>query len=779
VPHGSRDARLATRRRGTVRPAVRRSRLPRAGPAFELLPSKLRIPSLRPGLVERTELVSRLQGTTARVVSVAAPAGYGKTIVLAQWAARERRAVAWVDLDHRDNDPIVFLTYVAAALDSVSPLDPDVFAALAASSSSIWSAALPRVCAALASVPKPVVLVLDDVQELNERECLDALAALARHVPDRSQLVLAGRVQARLGVARARAGGELLELSVSELALSDDEAGTLIADAGLHVSAADAVRLNALAEGWAAVLYLASLNAPDGEAAVAALTGHGRFVSDYLRSEHLARLKPAEVRFLTRTSVLDRLSGPLCDAVLGRSGSARRLESLERTNQLVVPLDERRDWYRYHGLFRDLLRAELERREPQLPAQLCRAASVWCAANGEFDAAVDYAASSGDIDDVAELVGMLAFRFYRSGRVATVERWLALFDEHELERYPAVAVTGAWLHALRGRPEASERWMLAAERSAYHGPMPDGSASLRSWTAIVRGLLCREGSDAMLKDAEIALAELHPTSPWRPAALLVQGVGLLLGGRMEDADSAFARAAAAAASEGAAHVGVVASAERALIALDEGDEGRAAAQIDAGARFVRGDSQGDEVPMTILFAARARLAARRGEHEVARQALVRAQLLRPQLTYVLSWFAVQTRLELARVHVALRDVAGARTLLRETDEIMRRRPDLGLLRGEVERLGAEVQVRTEGPNGWASTLTAAELRLLPLLTTHLTFREIAERLFISRNTVKTQAISIYRKLDASSRSEAVARAVRLGLVDQALAARQLDFTPAG
>jgi LuxR family maltose regulon positive regulatory protein len=488
---------------------------------------------------------------------------------------------------------------------------------------------------------------------------------------------------------------------------------------------------------------------------------------------------PAELEFLLRTAVLDRMCGPLCDAVLEREDSARVLETLGDQNLFVVPLDHHRRWFRYHHLFREMLQAELERREPKLPATLNRRAASWWEGNGHPEVAIEYSAAAGDTDELARLVTACVFPYYRSGRVTTVERWLALFDDTALlERYPAIAVFGVWLHALRGRPDVAERWALAVETSKSEGLMPDGS-SFEAWAATVSALLCRKGVEQMQIDAEFAVSHLSAASPWRPVSILLWGMAVLLSGDLDQAEVILDQAAEAAVAGGAVWAGVAARSERALLALERGDLAAAESELALGAAFIDDAASADYVVTAILLAATARLAIAKGQGAQARRALVSAQPMRPMMTRALPWFAVQARLELAKAHLALSDPRGAATLYREAKEVLRRRPRLGTLVTEAEDLRAKLSTVAEQSSGWASTLTAAELRLLPLLTTHLSFREIAERLFVSRNTVKTQAISVYRKLDASSRSEAIERAVELGLVDAPLASRAVEFTRSG
>jgi LuxR family maltose regulon positive regulatory protein len=771
------SARKGARRRAPTRPRSSAT----AGASFEALRSKLAIPSLRPGLIDRTALVNRLSGASeARVISIAAPAGYGKTTLLAQWADRDPRPFAWVSLERRDDDPVALLTYIAAAIDGIRRVDRAVFRGAAAASDSLWSTALPRLGAALAAMPEPIVVVLDDVHELHHRDCIDALEPLAKHLTARSQLVLSGRADDGLPLTRIRADRRLLELGASDLAVTDAEAHSLLSSAGARMTKADAARLNERTEGWVAGLHLAALFMQEsGADDVDSFAGDDKFVADYLRSEHLSRLRRGELEFLMRTSVLDRMSAALCNEVLERADSAKRLQSLAEGNFFVVPLDHQREWFRYHHLFRDLLRSELERKEPNLVPELNRRAAAWCEQHDLPDSAIEYAAAANATDDVARLISAHGLPYFRSGRVATVERWLAWFDDTELLlRYPAVAAFGAWVSALRGRSDDAERYAFGLEHTEYEGPMPDGSSSAGPWAAIVRAMLCKRGVEAMRADAELALDELSDASYWRPPALLMRAAGLLFRGDVDAAVPVLELTAAESHGSGALYAGIVARAELALLALERGDLDAAEGQLAQGEEFLEHQPVDEYVPAALHLAVGARLALAQGRGASARELLLSAMRTRAYFSRAIPWFAVQTRLELARAHIGIADVEGARILVREAEDLIQQRPDLGTLVEQARELREQLANVTSIDVGWASTLTAAELRVLPLLTTHLSFREIAERLFVSRNTVKSQAISIYRKLDASSRSEAIERAIELGLVDSPTSAAS-GFTPTG
>jgi LuxR family transcriptional regulator, maltose regulon positive regulatory protein len=736
-----------------------------AGSALELVESKLHPPPARPGIVARTGPVERLLGAAAGpVVCVVAPAGYGKTTLLAQWAQHTTHRVGWVSVDQRDNDPAVLLTYLAVALDRVEPIDPMIVSGLAGPGASIVGA-VQRLAAAMAAMTGPVALVLDHLELLENQACLDVMAELAAQLPAGTQLLVASRARPPLPVALLRAQGRVVELGVEELAMDDQEARALLEGAGVGLDDAEVNELVARTEGWPVGLYLAALAHTAGgppRHAWAGFAGDDRFLADYLWSELLGQLPPERVAFLTRTAVLDRMCGPLCDAVLDTTGSGDVLAWLEASNLLLVPLDRQRHWYRYHHLFQELLLTELDRREPELVPQLHARAASWCEANGLAESAIDHAQAAGDADRVARLVWKLALPTYGAGRADTTRRWFGWFeDQGLLGRYPSVAVLGAWLQALIGQPVAAERWADAAEHGPVAGTLPDGSTG-QSYLALLRALLCRDGVDRMLADTQAALAELSPASQWRATAQLLEGIGSLLAGQADRADPVLAHAVEVATEAGALPAAAIALAERSLVAMDQQDWMKAATLAEQAQGVVRAGGLDGYVASALVYAVAARVAVHQGDLPRAHQQLARATRLRPLLTYALPYFAVQTLVELGRACLALDDAAGARVVLRQAHEVLRRRPDLGILPTEVDELWSQLDGSRGGSAG-VSSLTRAELRLLPLLSTHFSYPEIAERLYLSPYTVKSQGLSVYRKLGVSSRSQAVQRAQQLGL----------------
>jgi LuxR family maltose regulon positive regulatory protein len=469
-----------------------------------------------------------------------------------------------------------------------------------------------------------------------------------------------------------------------------------------------------------------------------------------------------------RTSVLDRMCGSLCDAALETSGSARRLESLLRTNSFLVPLDRRGEWYRYHHLFGQLLRSELDHTEPEAVLALNRRAMTWCIDNDLKEAAVAYGRAAGEMDTIAGLIDELAFSLYYDGRLQTLEEWLEWFADDELVRYPTLAVFGTWVHLVTGRPEEAARWLALADGATSNIPISDGSDTVEPWVAILRAHMMQDGVEKALADADRALALLPPTSTFRSTGLTIRGgIHTLL--RATDRAVTDLRAAVElGVALNAVDEVFVSQALLALLACRQGAWAEAAERARAAQALVDETNFGDYSESAIVHVATARVALHEARRDDARAALARAHRLRPLLDHGVPWLTVHVGLELTRAHLALGDASAARTILGETESVLKLRPDMGLLADDAKELRKRVAATTGSEGAWAMSLTSAELRLLPYLATHLTFPEIASRLFLSRNTVKTEAVSIYRKLGASSRSQTIERAIEVGLLESSI-----------
>ena len=513
--------------------------------------------------------MNRLRATSTSLVTLVAPAGYGKTTLAAQWVERERRPCAWLSVDESDDDPAVLLARLGEALESIPADDRS---GVASARLPKQSTELQRLASRLSTL-EDFVVVLDDAQLIRSRNATKALTTLAKHVPAGSTLALVGRLAPALPIARLRADGRLLELGAADLALSGRESEALLRGLDAGLTGDEATELIRRCEGWAAGIRLSVLAAQEHAGARDEVLPRGddRFLAEYFSSEFLSPLTDELRTFLRRTSVLDRLTAPVCDAVLKRGDSGRILASLERRHLLLAPLDRRGEAYRCHPLLRDLLTRELGETEPALVVTLHRRAADWFEAHGDPEPALGHAEGAGDIDRMARIVAAIALPTYYRGRITEVEAWLERFDdEAQLEQYPAVAVLGGWIHALGGRPAAAERWLAAAERGAALERAPDDD-SVAPAISVLRAALCRDGVEQMCADVESALGGLPADSQWRPTALLLLGCTLVLRGQDALADAILAAAEESAERLDATDTLIVAISERSLLASARGE----------------------------------------------------------------------------------------------------------------------------------------------------------------------------------------------------------------
>ena len=380
---------------------------------------------------------------------------------------------------------------------------------------------------------------------------------------------------------------------------------------------------------------------------------------------------------------------------------------------------------------------------------------------------------------LAGLVDALVLPLYYDGRMETVEEWLGWFSDEELVQYPALAVYGAWFRVLTGRPADAERWLARADGATSTLPLSDGSATIAPWVATLRANMMGDGVEAALADADLALDQLSPDSGWIPVALLIRGVTHALLGANDRATEDLTAVVDSGLAVGAAEGVVMAQAQLALLAAREGAWAQAGQRARAAQVLVDEAGLGDYSTSAIAHVATARVALHEARPEDARAALAHAHRLRPLLDHGVPWLTVQVGLELTRAHLALAEPGAARTILTETDSVLELRPDLGFLVEDARELRERVAATSGSGGAWAMSLTGAELRLLPFLATHLMFPEIATRLFISRNTVKSEAVSIYRKLGVSSRSDAIERAVEVGLLESSIYPPPANLIPQG
>ena len=741
-----------------------------AAAGFDLVASKLTRPPLRTGIVGREPLLERVvSASSTPIVSVIAPAGYGKTTFLVQWAERDPRPFAWIAVDERDDDPKTLLSYVAEALDRVQPLPRRVFDALASAASSVPGTIAPRLASAFAAMTVPVVLVLDDVHLLHDVEGREALAVIADNVPTGSQLVLVSRSPLPLRVARLRAEGRLLEISAEDLTLTKEEAGRLLRAADADVSDAQLDDVYARTEGWPVGLYLAALSHRESGAWVglpSGFTGDDTFVAEYIRSEFLSGISDEQRELLMRSSVLDRMSAALCEATLGLPDSAEAFTELARSNLLLVPLDHRGEWYRLHHLFRDLLLAELSRTEPAIVPAIRGRAADWFVERGLPEEAMPYALLGEDVERVAALTAQLWSPVYTRGQPATLHRWFDWLDDHGgMETQPANVMNAAFLAGTLGQETIAARWLqvvegwLASDSDALADPW------VRALALTLEAIACPHGVERMRADADEA-ARLFTSLGWPLAsALNLQATARVLAGDDDPADAMFADATVVGNGREPADVLSCSFSGRAYIAIARHDWAGAAEFSRRAQAVLREAGVEDSYAVVLASAARARVLQHDGDIAGARQELTVALRRRPLLSSAIPHLAVQARLALAHAQLGLGDSAGARTVLAEVDEILSRRPDLGTLVAEAAEARATVSGLRGTSVAGASSLTTAELRVLPMLATQLSYSEIASELYVSKNTVKSQVYSLFRKLGATTRTEAVTRSRQLALLD--------------
>jgi LuxR family transcriptional regulator, maltose regulon positive regulatory protein len=682
--------------------------------------------------VRRPRLVRALQDPRTPLIAMVAPAGYGKTALLCEWAERDRRPFAWITADDGDNDGGRLTARISRAIAAVQP-----------------ERATRR------------VLVVDDVHRLSEPAALDALAGVVREAGPELTVALASRRRIALPIARLREQRLLTEIGPRELAMSRGEAASLLRMCGLGLDRDAVETLLARTEGWPAGLSLAALALDDragDRAAASRFGGQDQRVADYLRDEVLAGLSAQQLEFVLATSVLDTLTGPVCDAVLQRTGSAGMLSELARSSLLLVSLDRTDQCYRYHRLLGEMLRAELRRRQPELETELHRRAGEWHRCAGDQDHAVHHAICAGDVDRAGQLVWSSVVGALGHGRRSAIECWLGRFNDLEIAGHPALALAAASSQLANGRGDLAAHWTSAAASTA------DRPAPVDAGIAMMRAALARDGVARMQHDAEAAYALEPEDSPWRSLCCLLAGTAHLLLGRPDEAVREL--------EEGARRAAVVAPdahalclAQLAALALTGEDWEQAAALVTRARSQVDRHGLADSATVALVFAASAVVRAHRGRVDEARSDLQTALRLQATLVDFAPWYDVELRVLTARAATRLSDVTAARTLLADASRLMRRVPEAVALRVWLQDAWARHDAFAGPASGPSAVLTTAELRTLRYLPTHLSFREIAERAFVSANTVKSQANAVYRKLNVSCRSDAVSRAREIGLLD--------------
>jgi LuxR family maltose regulon positive regulatory protein len=685
--------------------------------------------------VERLRLIDRLERATRPLVLITAPAGYGKTTLLAQWAQASSRSFAWVQPEAGDGDPGRLSAATAIALAGLATPDEAL---------------------------SDVVLVLDDAQLIDSDVLQEVIPGLLGWLPEHCQLVVASRSEPGLGLGRLRAEGLVVEVGPDELSMSTLEAAALLHLAGLDLEPPAVEALVAQTGGWPVALELAAISyshTPPPEQRPP-FSGDDHHLAAYFRAEILDTLPAADVRFLARTSVLDRLSGPLCDAVLKRGRSGELLAELERANVPLRPVDSSYEWYQLAPLFREMLQTELRRAEPNIQPALHRRASDWYEQAGQLDEAIDHARRGNDLQRTGSLLWANLPDYLGAGRNDSIQGWLSGVATDP--GTTPLALTAAHSHLSAGHVAVAEQWARCATAS-LSGAAEATTRTERASVLIVEAWVARNGARAMGKAADGAYELLAEDNPWRSSCCFLRGSASLLVGDLATAEALF--------QEGVARGELVAADSAALclaqlsVIAAERNEPEVASDFARRAHSIVEDHGLDGYPTcALVWAVRAADAIQKQRADEAKAAASHCLSLLEALEDSVCWYGAEARILLAQVALSLGDVPGARARLADASRLSRRTPDAVLYARWFDAAWDQFDARAESALNGVATLTTAELRVLRFLPTHYSFQEIAQRLHVSSNTVKTHVHAVYRKLDACSRSQAVAHAIEAGLL---------------
>ena len=688
---------------------------------------------------------------------MACPAGFGKTTLLAAWREAEaaRKPTGWLTLDEDDNDPVVLWSYVIEALRRACPAISVPASPQMAGAASIVSMVLPRLVNELDDLGE-VTLILDDFHRLPAGPARESIAWFVDHVPPAFQLVLSTRTEPDLPLAALRAHGDLLELRAEDLRFTSGEADAFLnGRLGLGLLPEEVDRLVERLEGWPAGLYLTALSlrrAADRHALVNELGASSRHLIDFLETEVLQAHDPPVQALMLRCSILERLSGLLCDAVLDQQHSGPMLDALSSSNLFLIPLDSEGGWYRFHPLFAQLLRVELERREPGTAPALHRRAYAWHRDHEMTGEAIAHAIAAGAHAEAAELIQASWVGYASACRHEAVLAWIGQLPEDMQSGSAGLLLVKAWLLSLSGKREEAGQVIAAAGRLGEPGAgaLPDGFSSAGASLTMLRAC-CPWGDVGAQLDSGRRAAELEgPGSPWRPAACWAVGMGLYFRGEPGEADRWFAESAALAPAGAQWPAGASSLACRSLIAGELGrleDQRMLAEQATELVREHGTEKAAGAVPLALG----ASLAARGRPGEALPLIERGAGLLRSR--------GQPAEVAMALLHQgsvlrALGERDRSQAAVTEARSIIGSCPDPGILTSRVK--ASEPSPRPDTSSGGGS-LTRRERRVLQLLTSDLSERDIGQELYVSHNTVHSHVRSIYRKLGVSSRAHALQR----------------------
>jgi LuxR family maltose regulon positive regulatory protein len=739
-----------------------------AGPRVRLLRSKLTPPQARKGIGSRGQLLDRLrEGRGRKLTLVCAPAGYGKTTVLAQWCEvdRDRMPFVWMSVDEGDSDPVRFWSHLIAGLQAVHPrAGASSLEALRAGPTAVASVALPLLVDELADAP-PSVVVVDDWHLVRSTVCDETMRILLERGQPAIQVVLSSRSDPNLPVGRWRAHGELSEVRAVDLQLSHAEAAAFLHGAHVDLGPTDIDRLTERTEGWAAGLSLASMllqREEDPHAFVLDFAGDSRHLLEYISDDVLPSVGAEMRAFMLRSSVLDELSGPACDAVLETHGSAAMLAAIERANLFLVPVDRHGERYRFHRLFTDVLRRELALTSPEEVVQLHARASAWFEAQGDGESAVRHAIAGRDLARASDLVMFQQRGLMNEGRLTTLARWLEELSWPEATADPQLALVRASLAAQTAQPaDEIERWLAVAAAGSHSGSLANGIASVESCIAILRSLYLTQGVTPAVAAAKRAV-ELEPSgSGWRRQALTGLGQALYLQGNADEARAPLLEAQRLPYAHDHAPAAAAVLAYLALVELDVGDVAAARRHVGESVELLEAHGLTQSYVATNTHVALAGVSAADADlHRETEHLELAVRLSAPSRP---SHWHAHALLRLATARHKLGEVDGAREALESARADLEKLPDPGMLGTLADEIAVVLSAPPRHEGFYGEPLSEAELRVLALLTAGRSVSEVARELYLAPTTVKTHRRTIYRKLGVSNRQEAIARAAELDL----------------
>ena len=738
------------------------------GRSIGVIETKITLPRVQPGMLRRARLLEIVDGHAGAALTVVnAPVGYGKTTLLRSWCIERPEAVIWMTLDAADDDPVRLWTHLATAIERLGEgLGGRALMCLGVRGAAVETA-VDELMNGLVAYGQPITIVLDDLHAVGSERSLGSIAHAIERLPANVRVFASTRSDPAISLARLRARGALVEIRAGELAFTVDEARELFGRERIELSSEGLELLVERTEGWPAGLYLAALwlrDLEDPDARVRSFVGSTRHVADYLADEVLSGLSPDRRDFLVRTSVLGRFSPELCDAVLGREDSGAVLAELARSNMFLVALDAGGEWYRYHHLFGELLQLELGGEEAPV---LRRRAAAWCRAQELVEDAIEYAAAAGDAETVAELLVEHDREFVWGGRVAQLLGWVRWLPPELLLEHPSLPAAGAFASALLARPEVDVQRLLAVAERARRARPERWLPYVEAVVEVTRAMAIERGDvGAAVEHARGAVAAARAGADVLSVGVLaILAHALFFAGELDEARRIAVQAVERPDAPDRPEGYVVSLGLLALLDAEQGRTESAEAWARQAISFARNRFHADSWRVSLAHLGLALACTATGRLEEAEREALRGERLRrsPQPTVG----HAHALLVLAHVRVARSRLERAAGDLERAQRAIEEFPDPGRLPAIAATVEQDlITARANAGNGHVvEQPSAAELAVLRCLATGLSRREIGAELYISLNTVKTHIRELYRKLGASSRADAVARAEALGLLE--------------